>query len=138
MSLVRSATIASAVVAALCGQDAFAHGSKQHELATEPGSAAAPEQTATQLTVTIDPEATVAPVVQITRGAHVHLSILGAGENALHLHGYDIEVKAGADQPASVIFDAVHTGRFPLEMHLADDLLGRREKAVLYVEIRDP
>jgi hypothetical protein len=63
--------------------------------------------------------------------------VFGAGANALHLHGYDIAVKAAPDQPALVIFDAVHTGRFPLEMHLTDDLFGRDAKAVLYIEVHE-
>lgn len=88
------------------------------------------------MTVTVDPDAPVAPVVQVPQGTHVHLSVVGAGANALHLHGYGIAVKAEPDQPASVTFDALHTGRFALEMHLDDDLLGRGEKAVLYIEVR--
>ena len=50
--------------------------------------------------------------------------------------GYAIEVNGEADQPALIVFDAVHTGRFALEMHVEDDLLGKGEKAVLYIEVR--
>jgi len=55
----------------------------------------------------------------------------------LHLHGYDIEVIGEVDQPALFVFDAVHTGRFALEMHVEDDLLGSTERAVLYIEVRE-
>jgi hypothetical protein len=67
----------------------------------------------------------------------VHLTVRGAGANEMHLHGYDIEAKGEADQPALFVFDATHTGRFPLKMHVEDDLLGSSEKAVLYLEVRE-
>jgi hypothetical protein len=68
----------------------------------------------------------------------VRLSLNGAGAGELHLHGYDIEVQAEAGEPAFFVFDAAHTGRFPVEMHVEDALLGRRAKAVLYIEVRAP
>jgi hypothetical protein len=134
----KSAILLGAILALLPGQGADAHGTGQHDAATGAVSGTSLRQSETQLTVTVDPDAAVARVVRVTRGAHVHLSVFGAGANTLHLHGYDIAVKAEPDQPALVIFDAVHTGRFALEMHLADDLLGRGEKAVLYIEVREP
>jgi len=135
MSFLKPAVILGAALALPPGQGAFAHGSGQQGGATVSASS---QQPATQLTVTVDPDAPVAQVIQVARGAHVHLSVVGVGTNALHLHGYDIVVNAEPDQPAYVIFDAVHTGRFALEMHLDDDLLGRGEKAVLYIEVRAP
>jgi hypothetical protein len=137
MSLLKSAILLGATVALLPEQGVDAHGTGQHDAATGAVSAASPRQSETRLTVTVDPAATVAEVVRVARGAHVHLSVFGAGANALHLHGYDIAVKAAPDQPALVIFDAVHTGRFPLEMHLTDDLFGRDAKAVLYIEVHE-
>ena len=87
--------------------------------------------------MTIDPDATAAQVVRVIRGAFVHLTVLGGGASEMHLHGYDIEVTAEAGQPALFVFDATATGRFPLEMHVEDDLLGKGEKAVLYIEVRE-
>jgi hypothetical protein len=47
-------------------------------------------------------------------------------------------VQGEADQPALFVFDATHTGRFALEVHVEDELLGKTEKAVLYIEVREP
>jgi len=115
---------------------ALAHGTGGH--AAAPATAAAPAGEAdTELAVTIDPGAAAAQVVRVRRGAHVHLTISGAGAHALHLHGYDIAVRGPEDGPVAIVFDADHAGRFPVEMHVEDDLLGPREKPVLFIEVRD-
>ena len=136
MSLLKAAIVLGAVVALAPGQGARAHGTEQHDAATTAEGVASSETADTEIVVTIDPDAPAAEVVRITRGAHVHLTVNGAGVNELHLHGYDIEVEGEAGQPALFVFDATHTGRFPLEMHVEDDLLGKGEKAVLYIEVR--
>jgi hypothetical protein len=81
--------------------------------------------------VTETPEA---HVVVIKRGTQVNLSVSGVEAEELHLHGYDIEFKG---EPALGSFIAAHTGRFALEMHIVDDLLGKRARAVLYIEVRE-
>jgi hypothetical protein len=62
------------------------------------------------------------------------LTVQGVAARELHLHGYDV-VFSG--EPARAIFDATHTGRFALKMHVEDELLGKRERAVLYIEVRE-
>jgi hypothetical protein len=74
-----------------------------------------------------------ANVVGVERGTRVNLTVHGAGENQLHLHGYDISF---ASIPALASFDAEHAGRFALEMHTEADLLGRSERTILYIEVR--
>jgi FtsP/CotA-like multicopper oxidase with cupredoxin domain len=118
------------------GQGAYPHGTEQHTGKSAAEPSAASRDADTNVDVTIDADAP-AQVIRITRGAHVHLTVRGAGANEMHLHGYGIEVMGEADQPALIVFDASHTGRFALEMHVEDDLLGKGEKAVLYIEVRE-
>lgn len=88
-----------------------------------------------RLSVSIDTAAAAPPLVTVPRGAHVRLTVIGGGGAELHLHGYDVE--AGGD-PAVLEFDATHEGRFPVETHVEDELLGRQGKPVLFVEVRAP
>lgn len=115
------------------GQAALAHG-------TGDGAgveAAAPVGTVIVIEVAIVPDAPP-PVARVALGARVRLVVTGAGGRELHLHGYDIEASAPPGAPVTFAFDAVHEGRFGLEMHVADDLLGAREKPVLWIEVRAP
>ena len=137
MPFLRSAIVLGAVLALMPDQGARAHGTEQHDAGTTAEGAASSKAADTEIVVTIDPDDAVAEVVRITRGAHVHLTVNGAGVNELHLHGYDIEAIGEVDQPALFVFDATNTGRFALEMHVEDDLLGSTEKAVLYIEVRE-
>jgi hypothetical protein len=108
-----------------------------HELESHVPIKAQANGTAIELAVTVK-QGKPAAVLQISRDAIVHLSVLGSGDYELHLHGYDITSAGDADNPAMFVFQAVHTGRFPIVMHGIKDLLGRKEKAVIYLEIRGP
>ncbi|NIZ63048.1 hypothetical protein DL239_18950 [Sedimentitalea sp. CY04] len=90
-----------------------------------------------ELTVMVN-QAGPAPVIQIPKGSNVHLAVTGAEGHELHLHGYDIVSVGQAGNPAVFAFLAVHTGRFAIVVHGVEDLLGRTEKAVVYLEIRTP
>ena len=111
-----------------------AHDGKTHV----PQATAAAVGEAISQTVTVDPGAPEAQTLTFAQGTHVELTIQGAGSGELHFHGYDIGLDAVEGQPALLIFEAIHAGRFPLAMHVEDPLLGPREKAVLYVEVRAP
>lgn len=101
------------------------------------GHGARPAGPLLAVAVRVDPSEPVPPVVTVPLGAHVRLSVTGTGDRELHLHGYDVEAQGGAG-PAVLAFHAAHEGRFPLESHVEDDLLGRRGKPVLFVEVRGP
>ncbi|HUF88044.1 MAG TPA: hypothetical protein VMM59_11740 [Thermohalobaculum sp.] len=134
MQLTRYAALAAAVLALAPGPAALAH-----ETGTGTGGqGAGASGVQVGLTVRLHPDAAMPAVVQVPLGAHVHLTVIGAGAGELHLHGYDILAEGGGEAPAVIVFDAAHAGRFPLEAHVEDDLLGRRDKAVLYVEVRAP
>jgi hypothetical protein len=135
MSLPNLAILLGILLALLPAQGADAHGTQGN--AAEAVSTRPSRLPAIQLTVTVDPDAPIAQIVQVARGMHVRLSVFGVGTNTLHLHGYDIEANAAPDHPAMFNFDSIHTGRFALEMHLDNDILGRNGKAVLYIEVRE-
>lgn len=123
------AALVAAVLATLSCDAARAHG-------LQTGSeAAAAGGDAFAVTVSVDPAAALPRVLAVPLGAHVRLTVTGAEGAALHLHGYDIE--AGGDgEPAVLRFHAAHEGRFPVETHIEDDLLGQRGKPVLFIEVR--
>jgi len=89
-------------------------------------------------TVTVNPDAAVGSTVVFPLGAHVHLTIEGAGAGEVHLHAIGLETEAIAGAALSLEFDATEVGRFPVEMHVDDPLLGQREKSILFVEVRGP
>lgn len=56
-------------------------------------------------------------VETVARGVFVTLRITGPKADAYHLHGYDIEQKAAANQTAEISFTADKTGTFDVETH---------------------
>jgi hypothetical protein len=113
------------------GQGAFAHGTGQMDEGV--GSPLTSSHNIETINIVVT-EASEAHVVGVKRGTHVNLTVSGVEAEELHLHGYDIEFKG---EPALGSFIAAHTGRFALEMHIVDDLLGKRARAVLYIEVRE-
>lgn len=132
----RYAALFLVVLALVPGREAPAHETETSRGDATAGSAPAAEGDVLKVAATVDPDAP--GVVRVPLGARVRLTVHGAGGGTLHLHGYDLEVEAVAGSPAVLALDATHAGRFPLEMHVACDLLGRCEKAVLYLEVRAP
>ena len=74
--------------------------------------------------------------ITVTQGVLVRLILTSKIEAELHLHGYDLVEDAGPETPAIFTFDAAHTGRFAIVSHGDDSLLGRKEIAVAYIEVR--
>ena len=72
---------------------------------------------------------------QVAEGSLVRLKLTASKTTELHLHGYDIVATAEPDTPAVMTFRAVHAGRFAVVAHGGEDLLGREEAAVAYVEV---
>jgi hypothetical protein len=52
----------------------------------------------------------------IPRGRHVVLTVSGAEGEEIHLHGYDIKRRIGADNIARLSFRATIPGRFEVEV----------------------
>jgi len=97
-------------------------------------------QTADTDTITVvvrpEEEAPDPPVVGVRLGEHVHLKVVGAGGHDMHLHGIDPVFEPQPDGSVLASFEASATGRFRLEMHGEDPLLGPRDRALLYLEVR--
>lgn len=69
-------------------------------------------------------------------GATVRLVLHADQDTKLHLHGYDLMATARPGSPAVFTFEANHAGRFAIETHGVEDLLGRTERALAYIEVR--
>jgi len=71
---------------------------------------------------------------QITKGDVIELRWTSEEAVALHLHGYDIEVEIIAGEPASMVFEAHATGRFPVTVHGWGNE-GHGHDALTYIEV---
>ena len=69
--------------------------------------------------------------VSVREGDRVAMSIRSDSRIGLHVHGYDIEWEVGPGEPTGMSFEADLTGRFPMEDHETERVLG-----VLVVEPR--
>lgn len=74
--------------------------------------------------------------VTAIKGQTVRLNITAAAGQELHLHGYDLHLKAGLDGRVSMVVTLDHSGRFALLVHTKDNLLGMKETAFAYLEVR--
>ena len=66
-------------------------------------------------------------VITTSEGADVTLIITSDQADELHLHGYDLHLDLAANEPATLNFKAVHSGRFDYELHHAHVTLGTLE-----------
>lgn len=81
-------------------------------------------------------EGEAVPTITVTRGSRLRLALRTPVPQELHLHGYDLTARAGPVEPARFVFDAIHTGRFEISAHGGEDLLGRHERPLAYLEVR--
>ena len=56
-------------------------------------------------------------LMQVAKGTRVVFELLTDHDDELHLHGYDKKLSLKAGVPASLSFEAEHSGRFELELH---------------------
>jgi hypothetical protein len=77
-----------------------------------------------------------AETIAVTRGTSVRLVLHAPEGTDLHLHGYDVTGTAAPGAPIIMTFDAHHLGRFAIEAHGVEDALGRKDKALAYIEVR--
>jgi FtsP/CotA-like multicopper oxidase with cupredoxin domain len=70
-------------------------------------------------------EGTMTPAeISVEEGDRVNLRITSDRPVELHLHGYDLEEEIEPGEPAELSFDATISGRFEIEDHNADAVLG--------------
>ena len=62
--------------------------------------------------------------ITVDEGDQVNLLITSDRPVEFHLHGYDLEEEVEPSEPAELSFDATLTGRFEIEDHSTDTVLG--------------
>ena len=65
--------------------------------------------------------------IESHEGDHVALTVTSDQPDEMHLHGYDLHLSLRANEPATLTFDATHSGRFDYELHHAHTTLGTLE-----------
>ena len=77
-------------------------------------------------------------LIRVRQGDAVKLRWTTDRPIALHLHGYDIEVKAEPGAVAEMVFTARATGRFPVEEHKSNAKGGHShgEAPIVRIEVR--
>lgn len=60
-------------------------------------------------------------ILRVKQGDAVRLRFHADKETQIHLHGYNVERKAGPGAPAEMVFRARAAGRFPAEAHAGSD-----------------
>lgn len=63
--------------------------------------------------------------IDVTEGDTVHLRVKAAGDDEVHIHGYDIEREIAAGQTVPITFKATISGIFEIEFHSNDEQIGR-------------
>ncbi len=66
-------------------------------------------------------------VIRVAQGTQVTIRIRSDRADELHLHGYDLHVRFGANQPAELAFTANRSGRFEYELHGSHAEIGALE-----------
>lgn len=75
--------------------------------------------------------------VRVARGEAIALGVRSDEAMAIHVHGYEIELRVEAGNAATVSFAAKLVGRFPVTAHLHDAKASGRhaEPTLLYLEV---
>jgi hypothetical protein len=60
-------------------------------------------------------------VLKVRRGDTVKIDATTDRAMTIHVHGLRVEIAAAPDKPGSATFPASATGRFPIQIHTADD-----------------
>ena len=61
---------------------------------------------------------------EVGEGDRVRLRVTSDEPLEIHLHGYDLEREVAAGEPATLSFEADLTGRFEMEDHESEEVLG--------------
>jgi FtsP/CotA-like multicopper oxidase with cupredoxin domain len=77
-----------------------------------------------------------AETIVVSQSQTIRLVLHAPAGVELHLHGYDLSGTAADGAPVVMAFHADHAGRFPIEAHGVQDLLGRTDSALAYIEVR--
>jgi hypothetical protein len=62
--------------------------------------------------------------ITVGEGDRVHLQVTSERSLELHLHGYNLDKEVEPGEPTELSFDATITGRFEIEDHSTETVLG--------------
>ena len=62
--------------------------------------------------------------IEVEEGDRVKLELTSEEPVEIHLHGYDVEREVAPGEPATLSFEADLTGRFEIENHESEEVLG--------------
>jgi heme/copper-type cytochrome/quinol oxidase subunit 2 len=62
--------------------------------------------------------------VEVEEGDHVTLRLTSEEPLEVHIHGYDLQRELAPGKPATLSFEADLTGRFEIEDHESEEVLG--------------
>ena len=93
----------------------------QTEPEEQPHETVPPEPEVTRIEIRGGEVAGGAADITVTKGDVVRIVVSADAPDDIHLHGYDIEKKAAAGQPARFRFKADVEGIFEIESHVAED-----------------
>ena len=62
--------------------------------------------------------------IKVREGDRVRLRVTSDERIEIHLHGYDVEREVTPGEPATLSFEADFTGRFEIEDHESEEVLG--------------
>jgi hypothetical protein len=87
-----------------------------------PSQTGAPRERTIELTV--EDGAMTPEEIEVREGDRVRLRVTSDEQMEIHLHGYDIEREVAPGEPATLSFEADLTGRFEIEDHESEEVLG--------------
>ena len=76
------------------------------------------------LTLSIKDGAMDPAEIEVREGDRVTLRVTSEKPTEVHLHGYDLETGVSPGEPATLSFEADLPGRFEIEDHESEDVLG--------------
>ena len=62
--------------------------------------------------------------VEVEEGDHVTLRLTSEDPLEVHIHGYDLQRELASGKPVTLSFEADLTGRFEIEDHEFEEVLG--------------
>ncbi len=62
--------------------------------------------------------------IRVRHGDTVRVEVTADVSDEVHVHGYDIEEEVGPEEPARISFYADLTGRFDIEDHETEAVIG--------------
>jgi FtsP/CotA-like multicopper oxidase with cupredoxin domain len=93
-------------------------------LALRPGPSQTGAPRESTIDLSVEDGAMTPEEIEVGEGDRVRLRVTSDEQMEIHLHGYDIEREVAPGEPATLSFEADLTGRFEIEDHESEEVLG--------------